>query len=206
MKIDKSDIIDIINNIGDKIDDILYKLIIGCLAILCYGTAAAVGGLSVFVIVCCITSAPKIIRSENLEREKMMQEFLNSTFELKEHSILAKSSEQYISGSRRYRVSTNYDYEFIIDADEDGVYNKNKDFIIHGDNIPFFLAEKNNKVVYIERKEKSFIQRDIIAIKDKNDRYNVTSSLSDIYGRCFEKNESFNKMDQLFNEKILNQR
>lgn len=134
----------------------------------------------------------------------------NTTYGISEATILAKLSQEDVSGNGytvfTKPVETKYDYEFVLDIDNDGVYDKNKDIIIEGEKIPFAIAEENNKAVLFEQKDKLGEVRDrkLIGIIDKNNKCNVVGDIpSDKY--C-EKNESYNKAKQLFKDKYMNQR
>ena len=131
----------------------------------------------------------------------------NTNFEIKEAPVLAKFSEQNIGGNTR-SISTNYDYRFILDIDEDGVYNKNKDAVIDGDNVPYYLLEKDNRIVYLEVTYKDdVIQRSPLVVKDKEEKSHLVSDVEDVCNVKFcKKIESFNKANQLFKDKYINQR
>lgn len=131
----------------------------------------------------------------------------HTNFEIKEASVLEKFSEQNIVGNRRY-VSTDYDYRFILDIDEDGVYNKNKDVVISGDNLPYYLLEKDNRIVYLEKSYKGNVRNRIpLIVKDKEEKSHLISEVEDIYSvKFWSKSESFNKANQLFKDEYMNQR
>ena len=131
----------------------------------------------------------------------------HTNFEIKEASVLGKFSEQNIVGNRRY-VSTDYDYKFILDVDEDGVYNKNKDVVISSDNLPYYLLEKDNRIVYLEKSYKDYVRNRIpLIVKDKEEKSHLISEVEDIHSvKFWSKNESFNKANQLFKDKYINQR
>ncbi|MBQ8660521.1 MAG: hypothetical protein IJ473_02990 [Alphaproteobacteria bacterium] len=134
-------------------------------------------------------------------------ELKNTNFEVKEAPVLAKFSEQNIGGSS-HSISTNYDYRFILDIDEDGLYNKNKDIVIYGDNIPYYLLEKDNRIVYLEVTRKdNVLRRSPLVVKDKEEKSHLVSEVEDFYNiKFWKKNESFNKTNQIFKDKYMNQR
>ena len=100
----------------------------------------------------------------------------NTTYGISEATILAKLSQQDISGNGytvfTKPIETKYDYEFVLDIDNDGVYDKNKDIIIEGEKIPFAIAEENNKAVLFEQKDElgEVKVRKLIGIVDKNNK------------------------------------
>ena len=134
-------------------------------------------------------------------------ELKNTNFEIKEAPVLAKFSEQNIGGNS-HSILTNYDYRFILDIDEDGVYNKNKDAVIYGDNIPYYLLEKDNRIVYLEVTRKdNVIRRAPLVVKDKEEKSHLVSEVENCCNvKFWKKNESFNKTNQLFKDKYMNQR
>ncbi|MBP3615571.1 MAG: hypothetical protein J6J27_01535 [Alphaproteobacteria bacterium] len=134
----------------------------------------------------------------------------NTTYGISEATILAKLSQQDVSGNGytvfTKPIETKCDYEFVLDIDNDGVYDKNKDIIIEGEKIPFVIAKENNKAVLFEQKDKlgEVKVRKLIGIVDKNNKCNVVGDIpSDKYR---EKNESYQKAKQLFEDNYLNQR
>lgn len=136
--------------------------------------------------------------------------FCNTTFDISEATILAKLGQEDVSGNGytvfTKPIETNYDYEFVLDIDNDGIYDKNKDVIIEGEKIPFAIAEENNKAILFEQKDKSGKVRDrkLIGIIDKNNKCNIVGDFPS--SKYCEKNESYNKTKQLFKDKYMNQR
>ena len=134
-------------------------------------------------------------------------ELKNTNFEIKEAPVLAKFSKQNI-GENSHSILTNYDYRFILDIDEDGVYNKNKDVVIYGDNIPYYLLEKDNRIVYLEVTRKDYVLRiSPLVVKDKEEKLHLVSEVENCCNvKFWKKNESFNKANQLFKDNYLKQR
>ena len=134
----------------------------------------------------------------------------NQTFSVSEATILAKLSQQDVSGNGytvfTKPIETKYDYEFVLDIDNDGVYDISKDIIIEGEKIPFAIAEENNKIVLFETKDKSgnIVARKLIGFKDENSKLNIVGGIP--YNKHLAKNESYNKTEQFFKDKYLNQR
>ncbi len=134
----------------------------------------------------------------------------NQTFSVSEATILAKLSQQDVSGNGytvfTKPIETKYDYEFVLDIDNDGVYDISKDIIIEGEKIPFAIAEENNKAVLFETKDKSgnIVARKLIGFKDENSKLNIVGGIP--YNKHLAKNESYNKTEQFFKDKYLNQR
>ena len=125
-------------------------------------------------------------------------------------SIESKLSQQDVSGNGytvfTKPIETKYDYEFVLDIDNDGVYDISKDIIIEGEKIPFAIAEENNKAVLFETKDKSgnIVARKLIGFKDENSKLNIVGGIP--YNKHLAKNESYNKTEQFFKDKYLNQR
>ena len=134
----------------------------------------------------------------------------NQTFSVSEATILAKLSQQDVSGNGytvfTKPIETKYDYEFVLDIDNDGVYDISKDIIIECEKIPFAIAEENNKAVLFETKDKSgnIVARKLIGFKDENSKLNIVGGIP--YNKHLAKNESYNKTEQFFKDKYLNQR
>ncbi len=134
----------------------------------------------------------------------------NYAYTISEATILAKLSQQDVSGNGytvfTKPIETKYDYEFVLDIDNNGVYDKNKDIIIEGEKIPFAIAEENNKAILFESKNKSgkLVDRKLIGIIDKNNKCNVVGDIPS--NKYLEKSESYHKAKQLFEDKYLNQR
>ncbi|MBP3615623.1 MAG: hypothetical protein J6J27_01800 [Alphaproteobacteria bacterium] len=174
-------------SLRDRIEDFIYNVdeiqIAILLVSLIIGTATAIG-----------VSSNK-------------SELKNTNFEIKEAPVLAKFSEQNIGGNS-HSISTNYDYRFILDIDEDGLYNKNKDIVIAGDNIPYYLLEKDNRIVYLEVTRKdNVLRRSPLVVKDKEEKSHLVSEVEDCCNvKFWKKNESFNKTNQIFKDKYINQR
>ena len=131
----------------------------------------------------------------------------NTNFEIKEAPVLAKFSEQNIGGNS-HSVSTNHNYRFILDIDEDGVYNKNKDVVMASSNILYSLLEEDDRIVYLEvTREGNIIARSSLVIKDKEENLHLVSEVENCCDVEFwKKSESFNKTNQLFKDKYINQR
>ena len=180
-------LIDRIEDFIDNVDEIQLAILLVSLII---GTVTTIG----------VSSHISSIKSDKYKLE-------NTNFEIKEAPVLAKFSEQNIGGSR-HSVSTNHKYRFILDIDEDGVYNKNKDVVMAGGNVPYYLLEEDNRIVYLEVTRKdNVIGRSSLVIKDKEENLHLVSEVENCCNVEFwKKNESFNKANQLFKDKYINQR
>lgn len=175
---------DKIEDFIDNLDEIQFAILLVSLII---GTTTAIGV------------------SSHISSNKSKLE--NTNFEIKEAPVLAKFSEQNIGGSR-HSVSTNHNYRFILDIDEDGVYNKNKDVVMAGGNVPYYLLEEDNRIVYLEVTRKdNVLRRTPLVVKDKEEKSHLVSEIEDFYNiKFWKKSEAFNKTNQLFKDKYMNQR
>ena len=135
---------------------------------------------------------------------------MNSTYTVSEATILTKFDKVDTSGNGytifTKPVETKHDYNFVLDLDNDGIYNKSKDITMSAEDTPYYLAKEGDKAILWEQKDESNerVRRKIVGIKDKNGKCNI---IADIPCNEFsEENESYNKTKKIFEDKYLNQR